>query len=540
MALKKTLLAVFGIVTLIGTQVSATEFIVKFKTQKQFSNSYVSLRNLDGLTLMAFHRPGRIAKIDLLSRNQTELERKLSVLRKRTDIEYIVPNIKFTINPVLDDIKFQDQWALDKINAVGAWLHTKGSSKVVIAVVDTGVDYNHEDLKANIWTNAKEIPNNGIDDDNNGFIDDVHGWNFHDNTNDPMDQTSEKNPGHGTHCAGIIGAVGVGVSGINQVVSIMPVKFLGADGSGDLFASTKAIDYAVANGANIISASWGAPISESMAKPIIDAISRARDKGVIFVVAAANDGTNNDSKSIFPANTNLDNVIAVAATDVNDQKPKWSNYGKKMVALGAPGADIKSTVVGNAYKKLSGTSMATPLVAGTVGLLLSLDPTLKGPAAKAILQSSGTAMDLEVACKCRIDAAKATDMVADKMLTIIPTAATLKTGEKVKLSAYAGQPPYSFKSMNTDVATVSADGELTGVKEGDATIVVTDANGTSTQSRAIRISNEAPAPGGTCPYDDPMICQIMCVIAPESPWCSGTELPDIPGMPGLPRVLPPL
>jgi len=170
-------------------------------------------------------------------------------------------------------------------------------------------------------------------------------------------------------------------------------------------------------------------------------------------------------------------------------------------------------------------------------LLQSLDPTLRGPSARAILQTSGAAMDLEVACKCRIDAAKATDIVAGKMLTIIPSAATLKTGEKVKLGAYAGQAPYTFKSMNADIATVSADGELTGVKEGDATIMVTDVSGATAQSRAIRISNEAPVPGGACPYDDPMICQIMCVIAPESPWCSGTELPDIPGMPKLPSPL---
>ncbi len=538
MAFKKSLLAVFGIVALIGVNVSATEFIIKFKTQKQFSNSFTSFRDFDGLKLMAFHRPGKIAKIELLSRNEADLQKKLEVIKKRNDIEYIVPNFKFHVQPVINDPSAKDQWALEKINAAGAWARTTGSSKVVVAVIDTGVDYNHEDLKANIWVNTKEIPNNNIDDDNNGFIDDVRGWNFHDNNNDPMDKTSAQNPGHGTHCAGIIGAVGnngIGVSGINHTVSIMPVKFLGADGSGDLFSSTKAIDYAVANGASVISASWGAPVSESMAKPIVDAIARAKDKGVIFVVAAANDGTNNDSRSIFPANANLENVISVAATDVNDQKPKWSNFGTKMVHVGAPGADILSTVVGDQYKKLSGTSMATPLVAGLVALLQSLDPSLKGPAAKAILQSSGAAMDLEVACKCRIDAAKATDIVSTKALTLIPSAATLKTGEKTKLDAYAGVGPYTFKSSNADIASVSADGELLGVKEGDVTISVTDANGATASSRAIRVSNDAPAPGGACPFDDPMMCMIMCVVAPDSPWCSGQEMPDVPGMPGLPK-----
>jgi thermitase len=439
MALGKSLLAVFGMVALFGINASAIEaeeFVIKFKTQKQFNNSYMSLKNFDGLSFWDFNRPGKLAKVKL--RNDKDLPAKLKLLSKRSDIEYIVPNFKFHATPISNEPRAGEQWALEKINAVSAWARTLGSAKVIVAVVDTGVDYNHEDLKANMWVNAKEIPDNGIDDDANGFIDDVRGWNFHDNTNDPMDKTSAENPGHGTHCAGIIGAVGnngIGVSGINQIVSIMPIKFLGADGSGDLFASTKAIDYAIQNGANVISASWGAAVGQSMAQPIVDAIDRARQKGVIFVAAAANDGTNNDARAIFPANTELSNVISVAATDVNDTKPKWSNYGMKLVHVGAPGHEILSTIPNNEYKKLSGTSMATPLVAGLVALLESLDPTLDGPAAKSILQASGTTIDLEVACKCRVDAGKAMDIVAKRRsLALTPESLHLHSSRPILIS----------------------------------------------------------------------------------------------------------
>lgn len=532
MALGRSLLVMFGLVVLFGANVSATEYIVKFKTKKQFANSYASLKNFDGLKFKGLHYAGKIAKIELLARNSEELTKKLAVISKRSDVAYVVENIKLYALNTTNDPKGAEQWALDKINATEAWLQTQGSSNVVVAVIDTGVDIKHEDLKDNIWTNRNEIPGNGVDDDNNGFIDDVNGWNFNNNNNDPTDETSAQNPGHGTHCSGIIGAVGnngIGISGINQKVSIMPLRFLGADGSGDLFNSTKAIDYAIQNGASVISASWGAAVPQSMAQPIVDAIERARQKGVIFVAAAANDGTNNDSRSIFPANAALDNVIAVAATDRNDQKPQWSNYGMRTVHLGAPGHEILSTIPGNGYMNLSGTSMATPLVAGLIGLLKSIDPTIDGPSAKAILQSSGTQMDLEVACKCRVDAAKATDIVTQKKLTLIPSAVTLSVGEKTKLGAYAGTPPYSFTSSDPEVVQVTAEGELLAMKVGDVTVTVKDGAGAQNQSRLIRVADAAPPSAGECPFEDPMICMLMCIIMPESPWCEG--MPDVPGMP---------
>lgn len=534
MAHGKSLLALFGVVVLFGANVSATEYIVKFKTRTQFNSSYTSLKNFAGLTVKERHAQGRIAKINLLAINREQLAKKLAVLMKRNDIEYVVENIKMHALDVSNDPKSSEQWALEMINATDAWRTTQGSSNVIVAVIDTGVDTNHEDLKANIWTNRKEIPGNGIDDDNNGFIDDVNGWNFNDNTNDVSDLTSDQNPGHGTHCSGIIGAVGsngLGISGINQRISIMPLRFLGADGSGDLFNSTKAIDYAIANGASVISASWGAAVPQSMAQPIVDAIDRARQKGVIFVAAAANDGTNNDARAIFPANTALDNVISVAATDKDDKKPQWSNYGMRTVHLGAPGHEILSTIPMNKYMNLSGTSMATPLVAGLIGLLKSIDPTLDGPSARAILQSSGTGIDLDVACKCRVDAAKATDIVSQKTLTLIPSAITLKTGEKTKLGAYAGVAPYQYTSSNPEIAQVTAEGDLLAASVGDVTVTVTDANGKTAVSRLIRVSDEAPPAGGDCPFEDPMMCMLMCIIAPESPWCAG-----MPGMPEAPEM----
>lgn len=537
MALGKSLLAVFGIVALVGVNVSASEYIIKFKTQKQFNNSYLSLKNFNGLTFRDFHQTGKIAKIDLLSSNKKELAKKLALLMKRNDVEYVVENIKFYALGTSNDPQSVDQWALDKINASSAWKHTLGSASVVVAVIDTGVDADHEDLKSNIWTNNKEIAGNNIDDDNNGFVDDIHGWDFRNNDNNALDETSSMNPGHGTHCAGVIGAIGnnnIGISGISQKVAIMPLRFLGADGSGDLFSSTKAIDYAIKNGANIISASWGAAVPQSMAQPIVDAIDRARQEGIIFVAAAANDGTNNDAREIFPANANLENVISVAATNSDDKKPQWSNYGMRKVHLGAPGEDIISTIPSNKYMKLSGTSMATPLVAGLIALLKSIDPTIDGPAAKAILQSSGTDIGIEVACKCRIDAAKASDIVAQKILTVIPSAVTLKVGDKTKLNAYAGTAPFAFTSSDPQIAQVTPEGELLAVKDGEVTLTVKDASGQSATSRLIRVSSETPDSGGECPFEDPLMCMIMCFIMPESPWCE--DMPDMPEMPDMPKI----
>ena len=260
------------------------------------------------------------------------------------------------------------------IDAPEAWNVTTGSRSVVIGVIDSGVDVSHPDLAANIWRNPGEIPGNGIDDDNNGFIDDVSGWDFASNDNVPQD-----GDGHGTHVAGTIGGVGNdgrGVTGVNWQVSLLPLKFLSDSGSGSTAAAIAAINYATAlraRGVNIVATnnSWG---GGGFSSALQDAIRRHGEAGILFVAAAGNESSNNDTVAAYPANYALPNVISVAALDRSDQLASFSNYGATKVHIGAPGVAIYSTTPGNRYASYNGTSMAAPHVAGVAGLLAAANP----------------------------------------------------------------------------------------------------------------------------------------------------------------------
>lgn len=306
-------------------------------------------------------------------------------------IKFVLKDLKFVrqpSNPVLipNDPLFNQQWALNQsndcdIDAPEAWDIETGSSDVVIAVIDSGVDYNHPDLAANIWNNTDEIPNNGIDDDHNGFVDDVLGWDFVNNDNNPMDDNN-----HGTLCSGIAAAVtnnSIGIAGVCWNCKIMPVKGLNKDANGYDDDLANCIYYAVDNGADIISMSWGsyAP-GKSLNDVLYDSIIYAYGQGVVLVAAA---GNNNVDFKAYPANWNQ--VIAVAATDQNDYKASFSNYGS-WVDVAAPGVDILSTRLGDGYETGSGTSLACPHVAGLAALLLSKYPQYPCPAqmVKSVIQ----------------------------------------------------------------------------------------------------------------------------------------------------------
>ncbi len=253
------------------------------------------------------------------------------------------------------------------IDAPEAWDITVGSSSVVIAVIDTGVDYNHPDLAANMWRNPGEIPGNGIDDDRNGYVDDVFGYDFFANDGNPMDENN-----HGTHCAGTIGGVGnngVGVVGVNWNVRIMALRFLGANGSGSTSGAIASLNYALDMGVKISSNSYG---GGGFSQSFSNALDRARTLNHVFVAAAGNSGTNGAS---YPAAYPHDNIIAVAASDRNDNLASFSQYGNN-VDLAAPGVAIWSTIRNNGYASYNGTSMATPHVAGVVGLLRAVNPNL--------------------------------------------------------------------------------------------------------------------------------------------------------------------
>jgi len=254
------------------------------------------------------------------------------------------------------------------IGATLAWGSGTGSKEIVVAVIDTGIDLTHEDIADNAYTNTAEVAGNGIDDDGNGFIDDVHGWNFSGGSNDATDDNR-----HGTHCSGTIGGVGdngKGVAGVNWHVSLMPIKFLTAQGSGSLADAVESIKYATKMRVHVMSNSWG---GGGFSKAMEDAIKEARDAGILFVAAAGNESNNNDARPTYPAGYQVENVLSVAAIDNRDSLANFSNYGARLVHIGAPGVRIWSSVPGNRYESLSGTSMACPHVAGAAALLWSLN-----------------------------------------------------------------------------------------------------------------------------------------------------------------------
>ncbi len=274
-----------------------------------------------------------------------------------------------------NDPLLNQQWALNStsnptatINALAAWNTTTGSGRTIVAVIDTGIDLSHPDLKANLWTNTAEIPGNGIDDDHDGYVDDVNGYNFVSNNGNVNDDN-----GHGTHVAGIIGAVGnngIGITGVNWNVKIMALKFLDYSGRGSTSAALRALNYAVQMGATISNNSWTSPAYDSALEA---GIRNAGLAGHIYVTAAGNLGQKLDTNKLYPASYALDNVVTVAALDSNNRLASWSNYGQT-VDIAAPGVNIYSTLPGGRYGTMSGTSMATPFVTGAMALVRDLHP----------------------------------------------------------------------------------------------------------------------------------------------------------------------
>lgn len=280
-------------------------------------------------------------------------------------------------------------WGPRYLAAPAAWEVTTGSRDAIVAVIDTGIYQSHTDLFTNIWSNPGEISNNGRDDDVNGYVDDAWGV----NTISRIGSGTDDN-GHGTHVAGTIGAIGdnrLGVVGINWKVSLMAVKFLASNGSGSTANAIRGIEYVVAakrKGSNIvaINASWGGP---SYSKALQDAIASAGDEGILFVAAAGNRAQNIDMFPSYPASFKLDNVIAVASIESTGAMSSFSNYGFYSVHIAAPGGKIYSTYPPNTYATLSGTSMASPHVAGVAALTYAACPRLTAGLIKEMILTNG-------------------------------------------------------------------------------------------------------------------------------------------------------
>lgn len=322
-----------------------------------------------------------------------EAARTRAQLAARPDVVYAEPNYRLKLfvapPPVMpNDFDFASQWGLlnsgqgdgqpgNDIHATEAWPVTTGSPDVRVAVIDTGIDYYHPDLEANVWLNPGEVAGNGRDDDANGYPDDVHGYDFVSDDSDPMDDQS-----HGTHVAGIIGAVSnnrIGVAGICWNVRLMAIKAFDDHGEGTVSAVVEAIEYAIANGARVINASWG-QTDKSLA--LQDALTEAWQAGVLIVAAAGNERTD-----IAPFPAAYEPVVAVAALNKNGARAYFSNFGA-FVDLAAPGEAILSTLPNARYDLLSGTSMAAPFVTGTAALIWSLHPEFTNEQVATILRNA--------------------------------------------------------------------------------------------------------------------------------------------------------
>lgn len=278
------------------------------------------------------------------------------------------------IDPPIADPDLNKAWGIAKVGSPQAWEASRGDQAIVVAVIDTGVDYNHEDLRFNMWRNPNPTRNDEV------------GFDFVHNDGLPYDDQ-----GHGTHVSGTIGAVGgngVAISGVAQRVSIMALKFLTSSGSGTTADAVRAIDYAVENGAKILSNSWGGQ-GQIGNKALYDSIKRSTDAGALFVAAAGNEGKNNDgSDASYPAAFDHDNILAVAATDEKDGMAYFSNYGRNSTDLGAPGVNVYSSTPQNQYKSHSGTSMACPHVSGAAAVVWATHPEWTYKKVKEVLMST--------------------------------------------------------------------------------------------------------------------------------------------------------
>lgn len=378
--------------------------------------------------------------VTLADTSTSGLFKAIDLLRNNPSVAYAEPDYIVQAIAVPDDPYFSQLYGMHNtgqtggtvdadIDATEVWDRHTGTRSILIGIIDTGIDYLHPDLAANIWTNPGEIPGNGIDDDGNGYIDDVHGWDFAYDDDDPIDGHY-----HGTHCAGTVagaGDNGVGVAGVMWSASLVALKFLDDGGSGATSDAIDAVSYATAMGISVTSNSWG---GGAFSQSLMDAIALSG----FFVAAAGNEGMNNDASPHYPSSYELDNILAVAATDHNDQLASFSCYGLTSVDLGAPGVDIYSCAPGGSYQSLSGTSMATPHVSGAAGLVWSYNPSLTALQVKEILMESVdpvASLSGITVTGGRLNVNEALDAAGPAWLSVSPVqSGEIEPGDSVELS----------------------------------------------------------------------------------------------------------
>jgi subtilisin family serine protease len=339
-----------------------------------------------GATLERRHDRIRAATVRVRRGTTGDLRRRLLA---RGGVRYVEPDHILDKSATPDDPLFAAQYALQPgtagISATQAW--DQRTSCALVAVLDSGTQYDHPDLKPNIWHNSQEVKANGKDDDDNGYVDDYYGVNIEKGSGSGGD-----GDGHGTHVAGIIGGQGdnaTGIAGACWKAKIMPIRFMNSSGRGSTSDAVEGLDYAIHEQAKVVNCSFG---SSSKSSALDDAIQAAKEKGVLVVVAAGNDGDNIDSSPIYPASYTHGNIITVAATTSTGALASFSNYGAKAVDMAAPGDKIYSTYPTSDYRSLSGTSMAAPYVAASAAMLRSKNPDLTYSQIRSALKASADAL----------------------------------------------------------------------------------------------------------------------------------------------------
>ena len=363
-----------------GPKVQTDRIIVQLKPGREAG--FARARGKGTFKKRIIHEHGALEVIELP--HGVSLDAALAEYQASADVEFAEPDRILSIHATPNDPRYADgsQWALNNtgqrggmddadMDAPEAWEFQSSASNIVVAVIDSGVRYTHEDLAANMWRNPGEIPGNSRDDDSNGFVDDVHGADTASGTGTPFDEN-----GHGTHVAGIVasgGNNGRGGVGVAWAAEIMALKFLDSTGNGYTSDAIEAIDYARRKGVKVINASFAGPDYSTAFR---EALLRARSAGIIFVAAAGNEASDNDITPTYPASYALDNVVTVAATTRNDVLASLSNFGARSVHLAAPGESIFSTyfLADNSYLEMTGTSMAAPQVAGAIALVRAYYP----------------------------------------------------------------------------------------------------------------------------------------------------------------------
>jgi subtilisin family serine protease len=482
------------------------EIIVKFK------NNY-SVKNLGTMGAFLGLTSAKVLNKEgthLLKFSKTKkMEEVLQKLNASPNVEYAEPNYLFKPTAVTDPL-YSELWGLKNtgqdilgqigkkgidINVESAWTKTKGSSALVIGVIDTGMDINHPDLKDKIWVNTGEIPNDGIDNDKNGYIDDVNGWNFYDKNNRLFIRAEEDF--HGTHVAGTIAAKAdnIGVVGVAPNVKIMPLKFIGPWGGYEADAIL-AIEYAKSKGVKILNNSWGGPENS---QALYDAI---KNSGTLFIAAAGNDGMNADSSPMYPAAYNLPNILSVAAINNTGNLSIFSNYGVKSVDVAAPGEGILSTFpmlegdYSTAYEYLDGTSMATPHVTGVAALVQSAHPSYTPAQIKDAIMRTITKLSSlsgKVATGGLVNAGNAIHFEADSEIPGIPWKGTTisSTLDAVKDK----NDVYSIKLLKGEKLKVTLTGDAGTDFDlylyNDTATTVNSSTGIAAHSETAKTSNES-------------------------------------------------